>query len=398
MIVAFLSIFGAVVGVVLRFYVMIGPKRLFRINLLGTLLVRALRGVCMPYICCSATRGVACCPPLNKRNIIRLLLAVITTLISMILGFTLVALLIPGLNVPGTKPFIRPPSVAEFIWSWLSGNPWRIQFHEYRDQVISSIKMVHSEENQYMQFLDWPNHISIIMASLMLGPFMRSVQGHNLGLETTVALHECTKVILYWIYGLLFPAAVTFSLVFTYKVTWDQLFKLAIFVAVVLLGLLLLGCLLLLLYLAMVQKNPLTLLKRIWTTTRVKELLFSFFPPREVPSDTGGELMNGTVLYGAAVVLFINNFHRLELGLPHFCNMCLVVLIVCSVGGEGKPSTGSLTTIFLLSILNLPLNAAGLLLVAEVPLRLPQYLVNRLSHAIGEEVADRWLQTRKKPL
>ena len=99
--------------------------------------------------------------------------------------------------------------------------------------------------------------------------------------------------------------------------------------------------------------------------------------------------MDGTALYECVAVLFIAQVYGVEL---HFGAQLIVVLLslLTSVGVAGVPSASLVAIVVILSSLGLPAEAIGLLMVFDRILDMMRTSVNVFSDACGATIIDRY--------
>ncbi|KAM4593574.1 excitatory amino acid transporter 3-like [Odontesthes bonariensis] len=360
-----------------------------------------------------------------------------TTLMSVAAGLSLMLLLKPGVTYPVSEvdaeeeeePFVTVDSIMDLFRSIIPTNLVLASFKKYKttrmelavpsisnssletlslaaitDVAYLTLPQNATEYGLSVDVVDGFDVLGLLVISLVLGLAISSMKEKGLIYRGVIAgVNELIRYSLRLVVGYMPLGLLLVSGTHVVDVgEWKIFIKIGKFTAVVLVGLILHAAVLLpLLYFAMVRRSPVPVIRGVYPALRAA--FFSSSSTSALPLTsccckernridrkfTGFMLpianqvnKDGTALFQAAAAVFIAQLSQITVTLSMLITISVTAL-VATIGAASVPESESMITVFVLTMVGLPLRDVALLVLLELLLARCNTLVNVLGDCVG---------------
>ncbi|XP_072241447.1 excitatory amino acid transporter 3-like [Leuresthes tenuis] len=325
---------------------------------------------------------------------------VLTTLMSVAAGLTLMLILKPGVTFPVSEadaeeeePFISVESIMDLFRNMFPKN-----------LLLALFQQNTTEHGLIVDVLSDFDILGLLIISLVLGLAISRLAERGLIFRGVVAgLDELIRYSITLVLGYLPVGLLLVSVTHVVEVgDWEIVLKLGKFAAVVLVGLILHAAVVLpLLYFVMVRRNPMAVIRGVYPAlvtafflsssssalpltyrcceeqNRIDRRITGFVLPM-----ANNVNKDGTALYQAAAAVFIAQLSEISVNLRFFI-IISVTVTVSTLGAASVPGNEAMITLFVLTMVRLPLRDVILLVLLEMLLDRCSVLVNVLGDCVG---------------
>ncbi|KAG7220361.1 hypothetical protein INR49_018277 [Caranx melampygus] len=314
---------------------------------------------------------------------------IVTTVIK---GLFLVMMLKPGVVSPEDESDIFDiHGVLDLVRNMVPPNLIQACFQQKEVEMVG-------------HFIERPNTLGLIVCAYVFGLVLKDMDERGRIISDVICIiNKMTKYVTNLILCF-YPVGVLFLV--TRYVTevpdWDSLYTFGVFVVVVVVGHIIHGAIFLpVLYLLTVRQNPWGVLRgaapALWTALltasssatmartvecceqriRVKHRIVRFMLPLATHVN-----MDGTVLFEVIAAVFVAQLNDIHLSLYQIITLG-VTSAISSIKGLGIPSTGAVTTLFVLSAVGLPGTEVAILVIVKWLLDVFNTVINVWGDCIG---------------
>ncbi|XP_071782182.2 excitatory amino acid transporter 3-like [Centroberyx gerrardi] len=419
-------VLGIALGLIIRDHIPLTELSKFYIGFPGELLMRMLKLVILPLVVSSMITGVAALnSDVSGKVALRAAVYFIsTTILAVTIGLVLVQIIKPGVTYSvGTgergdseETISTVDAMLDLLRNMVPSNLVEACFQQYKTErkefevEVDENSPNGTEVTLVGEDVAGVNILGLIIFCLIFGVVIGKMgERGKILVDFFTALNGATKILVQIVMSYM-PVGVTFMIA-SHIVeidNWDIVYKLGKFIVTVILGLLIHGAITLpSMFFFFVRNNPYkmiwgmapALLTALLISSSAATLPVTFRCCEEVnmidrritrfmlPMGTTIN-MDGTALYEGVAALFIAQLNNIKLDMAQIF-IIGVTAAASSIGSAGIPAAGAVTTLLVLTAVDLPVRDATLLIATEWLLDRCNTSINVLGDSIGVAIVQK---------